>query len=48
MVSEIHFWNNLSREKKIEKFSIFLSDFNKIAELYDYCERFNDNLYKKT
>ena len=48
MVSEIHFWNNLSRTQKIEKFSIFLSDFNKIENLLDYFEHFNDNLSKKT
>src|SRR6056300_1102254 len=30
MVSEIHFWNNLSRTQKEEKFSIFLSDFKEI------------------
>src|SRR6056300_1661199 len=48
MVSEIHFWNNLSRTQKIEKFSIFLSDFNKIDHLLDYFELFNDNLSKKT
>ena len=48
MVSEIHFWNNLSRTQKIEKFSIFLSDFNKIEDLLDYFELFNDNLSKKT
>jgi cytochrome b pre-mRNA-processing protein 3 len=48
MVSEIHFWNNLSRRQKIEKFSIFLSDFNKIDDLLDYFELFNDNLSKKT
>ena len=48
MVSEIHFWNNLSRTQKIEKFSIFLSDFNKIEDLLDYFEQFNDNLSKKT
>ena len=30
MVSEIHFWNNLSRTQKIEKFSIFLADFKKL------------------
>ena len=48
MVSEIHFWNNLSRTKKTEKFSIFLSDFNKIDDLLDYFELFNDNLSKKT
>ena len=48
MVSEIHFWDDLSRAKKIEKFSIFLSDFNKIDDLLDYFELFNDNLSKKT
>ena len=48
MVSEIHFWNDLTRIKKIEKFSIFLSDFNKIEDLLDYFELFNDNLSKKT
>ena len=48
MVSEIHFWNNLSRTQKIEKFSIFLSDFNKTDDLLDYFELFNDNLSKKT
>jgi cytochrome b pre-mRNA-processing protein 3 len=48
MVSEIHFWNNFSRTQKIEKFSIFLSDFNKIDDLLDYFELFNDNLSKKT
>jgi len=48
MVSEIHFWNNLSRQQKIEKFYIFLSDFNKIEDLLDYFELFNDNLSKKT
>ena len=48
MVSEIHFWNDLSRSQKIEKFSIFLSDFNKIDDLLDYFELFNDNLSKKT
>jgi cytochrome b pre-mRNA-processing protein 3 len=47
MVSEIHFWDNLSRTQKIEKFSIFLSDFNKIDDLLDYFELFNDNLSKK-
>jgi len=48
MVSEIHFWNNLSRTQKEEKFSIFLSDFNKTEDLLDYFKLFNDNLSKKT
>ena len=48
MVSEIHFWNNLTRQQKVEKFSIFLTDFNKIDHLLDYFELFNENLSKKT
>ena len=48
MVSEIHFWNTLSREEKKEKFSIFLSDFTEIEELLDYFEVFNEDLSKKT
>ena len=48
MVSEIHFWNNLTRTQKLEKFSIFLTDFNKIDHLLDYFELFDENLSKKT
>ena len=48
MVSEIHFWKNLTRTQKLEKFSIFLTDFNKINHLLDYFELFNENLSKKT
>ena len=48
MISEIHFWKNLTRTQKIDKFSIFLSDFKEIDELLDYFELFNDNLSKKT
>ena len=48
IVSEIHFWNDFSRIQKIEKFSVFLKDFNKIEHLLDYFELFNDNLSKKT
>ena len=48
MVSEIHFWNNLSRVQKLEKFSIFLADFIEIDHLLDYFELFDENLSKKT
>ena len=48
MVSEIHFWKDLNRTQKLEKFSIFLSDFGEINHLIDYFELFNDNLSKKT
>ena len=48
MVSEIHFWDNLSTADKIEKLSIFLTDFNNINDLLDYFDEFNLNLSKKT
>ena len=48
MISEIHFWNSLSRSEKKEKFSIFLSDFSQIDHLLDYFEIFNKDLSKKT
>ena len=48
MVSEIHFWNKLSKSQKLEKFSIFLTDFKEINHLLDYFELFDENLSKKT
>ena len=48
MVSDIHYWDTLSRSEKIKKFSFFLSDFQNIDELLDYFEEFNSNLEKKT
>ena len=48
MVSEIHFWQNLSKSEKKEKFSIFLSDFGQIDHILDYFEIFNEDLLKKT
>ena len=48
MVSEIHFWDNLSKSDKIEKLSIFLEDFNNIDDLLKYFDEFNLNLSKKT
>ena len=48
MLSEVHFWKNLSRNQKLEKFSIFLSDFKEIDHLIDYFELFDENLSKKT
>ena len=48
MVSEIHFWESLTRDEKIKKFSYFLEDFNKIDHLLDYFEEFYDKLSKKT
>ena len=48
MVSEIHFWKKLARTQKLEKFSVFLTNFNEIDQLLDYFEIFDENLSKKT
>ena len=48
MVSEIHFWDHLSRSEKIKKLLVFLEDFQNIDDLLDYFEEFNLNLSKKT
>ena len=48
MVSEIHFWEKLSRNEKLEKISIFLYDFENIEYLLEYFENFKENLSKKT
>ncbi len=48
MVSEIHFWDQLSKDEKYNKISLFLSDFNEINHLLDYFEEFNSKLSKKT
>jgi len=47
MVSEIHFWDKLSKSEKLDKISIFLSDFQNSDELLDYFDKFNSNLSKK-
>ena len=48
MVSEIHFWDNLSKSDKLKKISTFLSDFQNNEELLEYFDAFNANLSKKT
>ena len=48
MVSEIHFWDNLSKNEKINKISSFLSDFDNSEYLLDYFEKYNEELSKKT
>ena len=48
MVSEIHFWDNLSNSDKLNKISTFLSDFKNNKELVEYFDLFNTNLSKKT
>ena len=48
MVSELHFWDDLSKTEKLKKFSLFLSDFQNLEDLLDYFDEFNSNLSKKT
>jgi len=48
MVSEIHFWDDLSKTDKLKKISTFLSDFQNNGELLEYFDNFNNNLSKKT
>ena len=48
MVSEIHFWDDLSKSEKLKKISIFLSDFQNNEDLLDYFDDYNLNLSKKT
>ena len=47
MVSEVHFWDNLDKTKKIEKLSLFLEDFTNIDKLVDYFEDFKLKISKK-
>ena len=48
MISEIHFWENLDRNERIKKLSLFLSEYKEIDELVLYFENFNDDLSKKS
>ena len=48
IVSDIHFWDTLSKNEKLNKISIFLDDIENIEYLIDYFEGFNENLSKKT
>ena len=48
MVSEIHFWDNLSKTEKLNKISMFLADFNNNEKLLEYFDNFNSDLSKNT
>jgi len=45
---EIRLWDEISFDKKEKKISSFLSNFNKIGNLVEYFDDFNENLSKKT
>ena len=47
MVSEIHFWDKLSKKEKLNKISYFLAEFKNIEYLLNYFEEFNEYLSKK-
>ena len=46
MLSEIHFWDELNKEEKYKKFSLFLNDFQNIDYLINYFDEFNVKLSK--
>ncbi len=48
MVSEIHYWEDMSDIEKQKKFLLFLSDFGNIDDLIKHFEKFNEKLSKKT
>ena len=48
MVSEVHFWEKLTKTEKNKKLSIFLNDFGDIDYLVNYFEEFNVKLSKKS
>jgi len=48
ILSNIHFWESLNNDEKIEKLSNILENFNQIDHLVDYFDNFKQNLSKKT
>ena len=48
MISEIHFWEDLNLTERINKLSLFLSEYDKIDELVVYFQNFNEDLSKKS
>ena len=48
IVSDIHFWDNISLSKKKDIISKFMENFDNIDELVDYFDKFYNELSKKT
>ena len=48
IVSDIHFWDELSKDQKNKKILNFLDNFGQIEHLIDYFDQFRDKLSKKT
>ena len=47
IISEVHFWENYSKNEKIKKISLFFDNLKKIDYLVEYFDDFNINLSKK-
>ena len=47
IISEIHFWNEIDKEEKKNKFRLFLEDNLEIDHLIDYFDDFEVKLSKK-
>ena len=48
IISDIHFWNTISKQQKKNIMSKFLNNFDNFDQLSDYFDGFNDNISKKT
>ena len=48
MVSDIHFWEKLTKNEKLDKISNFLGEFKNNEYLLEYFEKYNEELSKKT
>ena len=48
IVSEIHFWDEMSSEKREKKIYPFLENFDKIDHLINYFDKYYEDLRKKT
>ncbi len=47
IVSEVHFWENYSKDDKKKKILIFLENVENIEYLVEYFDNFKDDLSKK-
>ena len=48
ILSDIHFWDTMNDEDKINKLSKFFNNYEKIDHLIEYFNDFNNILSKKT
>ena len=47
IVSEVHFWDGLSKDQKKNKISLFIDNSTEIDYLVEYFEEYHENLQKK-